>query len=99
MNVTIVMILYVAGGISISPDSTTNNILGYTGPLTSFNEDSMLNQGATLKASIKESYFYGGAPNNISANLNIEPDADGVSMLEDNVWIHMYDAKVRISQS
>ncbi|MBL7792824.1 MAG: hypothetical protein JNK77_10900 [Saprospiraceae bacterium] len=77
--------------ISILPNTSTNNILGYTGPLTSFNEDSMLNQGAILKASIKDGYFYGNAPNNSTANLSIEPDSNGVSMLEDKVWIHMYD--------
>ncbi|MBK8705329.1 MAG: hypothetical protein IPN33_18355 [Saprospiraceae bacterium] len=77
--------------ITLSPTPAINNILPYNGDLTSFNEDNMLNQGVTLKASIKDAYFYGSAANNQFVNLSIESDADGISELEDMVLIHLYD--------
>lgn len=76
---------------TLNPALATNNILAYTNPLTAFDEDTMLNQGFTVKASIKDPAFYNAAASNKSVNLAIEADADGKSMLEDKVWLHLYD--------
>ncbi|MBK8705330.1 MAG: hypothetical protein IPN33_18360 [Saprospiraceae bacterium] len=76
---------------TLTPNQATNNILAYKGSVNVFYEDPMLNQGTVLKASIKDSNFNGGAANNQSVNLSIEADANGKSMLEDMVWLHLYD--------
>lgn len=76
---------------TLTPNQATNNILAYTGSVGVFYEDPMLNQGSVLKASIKDSNFNGGAASNQSVNLLIEADANGKSMLEDMVWLHLYD--------
>lgn len=77
--------------ITLSPTPVTNNILPFNGDLISFNKDNLLNQGATLKASIKDSCFYNSAPDNQSVNFSIESDANGISELEDMVLLHLYD--------